>query len=89
VEEQVDPETVMEAAVDEAALEKARREEEQRKEWAMLMEKERELLIKQSVQLRAYLGEVVVPVVIEALMEICHLQPADPSTTSPSTSTTR
>jgi len=40
--------------------------------------KERVLLIKQSVALRAYLGEVVVPVVIDALMEICHLQPADP-----------
>jgi adenylate kinase len=77
-EEQIDPETVLETSVDEAAMEQAKREEEERRRWQLLMEKERELLIKQSVQLRAYLGEVVVPVVIEALMEICHLQPADP-----------
>jgi hypothetical protein len=75
---QLKPETVMEATVDDAETVAARLAEEERKKWQLLMEKERDLLIKQSVQLRAYLGEVVVPVVIEALMEICHLQPADP-----------
>jgi adenylate kinase len=73
-----EPEVLIEPSVDEAALAAARREEEERARERALIEKERELLIKQSVELRAYLGEHVVPVVIEALMEICHLQPSDP-----------
>jgi len=69
---------VEEVKVDEDAIAHARREEEDRARERALMERERELLVKQSTHLRAYLSEVVVPPVIEALMEICHLQPADP-----------
>jgi adenylate kinase len=76
--EEISPETVMEADVVDEDAQQALREKEEREQWEMLMAKERVLLIKQSVALRAYLGEVVVPVVIDALMEICHLQPADP-----------
>jgi adenylate kinase len=73
VEEQVE-----EPAIDEAAIALAKREEEERARERALIERERELLVKQSKPLRDYLSEVVVPPVIEALMEICHLQPADP-----------
>jgi adenylate kinase len=76
--ESTEVEPVEEGELSPEAIEQQKKEEEEQKKLQEVIERERELLVKQSGPLRTYLMQVVVPHIQKALMEVCHLQPEDP-----------